>query len=93
MGEPAYEMIQYELSHDERVREIILDRPEKMNALSGQLLAELEDALGRLEAHERVKLLVLDGNGDAFSAGYDLTPSADKGHETPYDEFRRGGEL
>jgi len=51
---------------------ITLNRPEKKNALSIALRDELSDALASLAADERVKVAVITGAGDAFSAGFDL---------------------
>ncbi|MBI3463771.1 MAG: enoyl-CoA hydratase/isomerase family protein [Planctomycetes bacterium] len=51
---------------------IILNRPEKRNALSRALLAELDQALGDLHLERRVRAVVLTGSGPAFCAGMDL---------------------
>lgn len=64
---------------DERVGRITLNRPEKMNALSQELLYELNDALHRLEAHFDTRAIILRGAGPNFSAGYDLAPPRDQG--------------
>jgi enoyl-CoA hydratase len=56
------------------VRRITLNRPEKRNALSNALRAELFAAL---EAHDRdadVRVTIIRGAGSCFSAGYDLSP-------------------
>ena len=56
---------------------IILNRPEKLNALNGAVLEGLHAALDRAEADDEVKVVVLTGAGDrAFSAGYDLSAEA-----------------
>lgn len=60
---------------DGRVARITLNRPEKLNALSGDLYRELNDALHDLEADHSARVIILRGAGRAFSAGYDLTPS------------------
>lgn len=60
---------------DGRVARISLNRPEKMNALSQELLFELSDALHDLEADPSARVIILRGNGRTFSAGYDLTPA------------------
>ncbi len=57
-----------------RVGRITLNRPEKMNALSQELLFELNDVLHDLEADDSVRVIILRGAGRCFSAGYDLTP-------------------
>lgn len=59
----------------ERVARITLNRPEKRNALSQPMLQELHGAL--LEADDRtdVNVIVLEGAGKDFCAGYDLVTS------------------
>ncbi|MEE9279536.1 MAG: crotonase/enoyl-CoA hydratase family protein [Myxococcota bacterium] len=53
---------------------ITLNRPEKLNALSVELLAELNAALWEADNDRDVHAVVVRGAGRAFSAGYDLTP-------------------
>ncbi len=81
---------------DDRVGRITLNRPEKMNALSQELLFELNDALHDLEADDSCRVIVLRGGGRTFSAGYDLTPASGKGadavvrrHKAVDDKGRR----
>ena len=51
---------------------IRLNRPEKLNAVNAVMVAELNQSLDRAEADEAVRVIVLSGNGRAFSAGFDL---------------------
>jgi enoyl-CoA hydratase/carnithine racemase len=51
---------------------LTLQRPEALNALTPQLLTELGDALERLGEDPAVTVVVLTGQGRAFSAGVDL---------------------
>jgi methylglutaconyl-CoA hydratase len=51
---------------------VILNRPDKRNALSRQLLAELEQALEDLRQQRSVRAVILTGAGKAFCAGMDL---------------------
>ena len=76
---------------DGRVARVTLNRPEKLNALSGDLYRELNDVLHDLEADHSARVIVLRGAGRAFSAGYDLTPSrSDKNRRyTTQDEKHR----
>ncbi len=60
---------------DGRVARITLNRPEKMNSLSQELLFELWDALHDLEADDSARVIIVRGAGRTFSAGYDLTPA------------------
>jgi enoyl-CoA hydratase len=52
---------------------ITLNRPAKLNALSYALVDSLRAALERAARDDAVKVVVLQGAGRAFSAGYDLT--------------------
>lgn len=53
---------------------LILNRPEKLNAISPQLRDDLEGALRDLDEGDDVRVVVLKAAGRAFCAGYDLTP-------------------
>ena len=50
----------------------ILDRPDKRNAMSPALNDEMLRILDAFEVDDRVKVVVVTGSGDAFSAGMDL---------------------
>ncbi len=54
------------------VATLTLDRAEKKNALSVELRDRVSDALDALAADDSVKVLVLTGAGNVFSAGFDL---------------------
>lgn len=51
---------------------ISLNRPAKLNAISSAMVAELDEALDLAEADASVRVIVLRGEGRAFSAGFDL---------------------
>ncbi|MGR3758780.1 crotonase/enoyl-CoA hydratase family protein [Roseobacteraceae bacterium NS-SX3] len=62
------------LETDERgVATLTLNRPEKHNAMSGQMLQELTLAAKRLHEDKTVRVVVLTGAGKSFCAGGDLT--------------------
>ncbi len=48
---------------------LILNRPEKRNAMSPELHHEMDDALERLAVDSNTKVLILTGAGKAFCAG------------------------
>ncbi len=56
----------------EGVRVLTLDQPDKRNALSPQLQADLGDALDEVRVDPEARVLVIAGNGVAFCAGADL---------------------
>lgn len=51
---------------------IVLNRPERRNALSRTMVAELQQALDDLHQERRVRAVVLTGAGTAFSSGLDV---------------------
>jgi enoyl-CoA hydratase len=55
-----------------KVAYLILNRPEKLNALSFELLTELSQALDEMERDDGVSVLIIKGSGRAFSVGYDV---------------------
>jgi 2-(1,2-epoxy-1,2-dihydrophenyl)acetyl-CoA isomerase len=58
------------------VQTITLNQPEKLNALSDALLAELLQVVRTAERDDAVQALVVTGAGRGFSAGADLSPSS-----------------
>jgi enoyl-CoA hydratase len=69
----TYEYLLFEQA--DGVATITLNRPEKHNALSQGLLAELRDVLDTIEVNKDVRVVVLTGAGrQAFSTGFDLNP-------------------
>jgi methylglutaconyl-CoA hydratase len=56
---------------------LTLNRPERRNALSRELLAELRDAVERVGVDVAIRALVLTGAGSAFCAGMDLKEAAE----------------
>jgi len=51
---------------------VTLNRPKQYNALSEELLTELQSALDSIEKDPSVRVVVIAGNGAAFCAGHDL---------------------
>ena len=64
---------------------LTLNRPAKLNALSGPLIAALMTALDAVIADREVRVIVLDGAGRAFSAGYDLAEEVEGGVDGPVE--------
>jgi enoyl-CoA hydratase len=66
---------------------ITLNRPEKLNALSFKLQRELNRALWEADNDAQVHVIILRGNGRAFSAGYDLSPMQSPPSKRDADEM------
>ena len=56
----------------DRVAHVVLNRPERRNALTGPLAVALADVLGSLNQDDSVSVIVLRGAGGAFCSGLDL---------------------
>ena len=71
---------------------LTLNRPERLNALNGPLLAEFREALDVVEADPDIRAVILTGAGRAFSAGFDIEreEGAVDPQEMQPDEWRRG---
>lgn len=61
---------------DDGVATITLNRPEAMNAFSGEMGRLLEDAYRRCDEDDAVRAVVLTGSGRAFCAGADMSDAA-----------------
>jgi methylglutaconyl-CoA hydratase len=55
------------------VARVTLNRPEVKNAFNEALIAEIAEAMGKLSKDAGARIVVLQGSGDAFSAGADLS--------------------
>lgn len=53
---------------------IILDRPERRNAMNTALWKDLDKAIGMAEEDEEARVIILRGEGKSFCAGIDLGP-------------------
>ena len=68
-------VVRYEV--DGRVARITLDRPQRGNAITRQLIEELVACVERADLDPQVHVLALAGNGPGFCGGYDLVESAE----------------
>ena len=62
----------------EGIGRITLNRPERGNGLTPQLIRELAETVEHLDLDPEVRVIVLAGNGTGFCGGYDLVASAEK---------------
>lgn len=70
---------------DGPIGRIFLNRPDKLNAINAEMVHGLGLALDRAEQDDSVRVVLLTGNGRAFSAGFDL----DMGGDSSDPEFVR----
>jgi enoyl-CoA hydratase len=70
------------------VTTIIIDRPERRNAVDAETAQALRDAFDAFEADEAASVAVLTGAGGHFCAGFDLKAFAEAGAD--YDPFGEG---
>lgn len=78
------------------VATLLLDRPEKRNALNGAVIAGLKEGLGRAASDPAVRVVLLRGVGKDFCSGADLAELeriADLGPEANLDDAASLGEL
>jgi enoyl-CoA hydratase len=66
----AFETVAY--SADDKIARIVLNRPERLNAINAQLISDFRDAVAAANDDPSVRVIVLSGAGQAFCAGYDL---------------------
>jgi len=88
----AYKTLIVEI--EDHVALIRLNRPEALNALNSELLAELSEAVTEADANERVRCIVLTGSEKAFAAGADIREMSEKSFVDVYmsDLFTRDTE-
>jgi len=65
----AYDFL-YEV--EDGVATITLDRPDKLNALTFEIYAQLRDLMGDLRRDDKVGVVIITGAGEAFCAGGDV---------------------
>ena len=80
---PSYKYITYELLDEGTIARVMLNRPKQRNAQNRGLLVELGAAFLRAEADDRVRVVILGGNGTMFSSGHDLGSSDSREEMAP----------
>jgi enoyl-CoA hydratase/carnithine racemase len=70
---PATEYRNLRVAQGVPAARVVLNRPEKRNALSLELMEEVIAALRETSAHRTTRAIVIEGAGPAFSAGHDLS--------------------
>jgi enoyl-CoA hydratase len=84
-----YEFLKLELA--DRIATVLIDRPDKLNALNGKVIAELDRMFGELSQREQVGAIVLTGAGRAFVAGADIAEIATAAEGPGLEELSASG--
>lgn len=75
-----------QLQHNPPVAEILLNRPDKLNAINMAWIAELNEAVDLVADDSRIKLVLIRGAGRSFCAGLDLDMMAAEGMPSGFYE-------
>ncbi len=86
----AYKTIIYEKK--DRIGYITFNRPEKLNPMDSQMVAELHDVVGEIEKDDEVGAVILTGAGRAFLAGGDINWLL-KGTEAPFELYLQHDQI
>ena len=70
-------LVLVERDPDARIATVLLNRPDRLNALNGPLMTELAAALAELDGEDDVRCIVLGGSERAFAAGADIAEMAE----------------
>jgi len=73
----------------DRVRHIVLDRPDKRNAIHHDMVLELRDAASEAYEAADIHVVIVRGEGKAFSAGIDVSQLGNLGGAALLRPFRR----
>ena len=71
----------------DHVATITLNRPEKLNAITDEMLSLLDEAIDWIRTDDDVRVVVLTGAGRAFSAGADLSDRSAEGLRDRWDNY------
>ncbi|WP_028934224.1 crotonase/enoyl-CoA hydratase family protein [Pseudonocardia spinosispora] len=77
MSDDEYETLRYRVA--DRKAYVTLNRPDRLNAITAEMARELAATVDRANQDPDVHVIVLAGEGRAFSAGYDLKRYAEQG--------------
>ncbi len=80
---------QIDVTDDDGITTITLNRPEKLNALAGHMRGDLAEALEAAGSDRAVHVVVLTGSGRGFCAGGDVAAMAELIERSDAEEFSR----
>ncbi|WIX04570.1 crotonase/enoyl-CoA hydratase family protein [Pseudomonas sp. AR5] len=86
-----YKAFRVELA--DKVAQVVIDRPEKINAMNADFWAEIVDVFRWVDDTDEVRVVVLSGAGPHFSSGIDLQLLAQVGAQLGKDVGRNAEQL
>ena len=78
-----YETLEYEIRG--AIGLVTLNRPDRLNAINEQMLDDLDAVLDAVDVDDAVRVVILQGAGRAFCAGFDLKDEAEAGDQGVVD--------
>ena len=57
---------------DDNVCTVTLNRPKRLNAMSGEMFEEIKDAFNKIKNDDEIRAIIITGAGKAFSSGGDF---------------------
>ncbi len=69
------EIVQYE--REDNIARITLNRPDRYNAISSKMPEKLRKSVDKANRDEKIRVIILEGAGENFSAGYDMKEFAE----------------
>ncbi|MBC7763528.1 MAG: enoyl-CoA hydratase/isomerase family protein [Candidatus Saccharibacteria bacterium] len=88
------DLVLYETSGP--IATVTLNRPEKLNAINAEMLAEFDARIAQAGVDDSIKVVIVAANGRAFSAGFDMNDEINDGTESTLDwlaVLRRDSEV
>jgi 2-oxoglutaroyl-CoA hydrolase len=64
--------VRVERTHDGRVAELTLSRPERLNAITWEMRGVVQEHFRKIDPDAEIRVVVIRGEGDAFSPGGDI---------------------
>jgi enoyl-CoA hydratase len=84
-----YKFVTYEELEGGEIVRILLNRPETRNAQNRGLLVDLDEAMGRAEEDDKVRVIILGGAGPLFSSGHDMGSKEARAERMPGPDQHR----
>jgi enoyl-CoA hydratase len=76
-------------AHQRRIGRLLLNRPERLNAIDGRMPQEISQAVEWATADPEIHVIVVEGAGKGFCGGYDLAQTAEQHIEHPNQQEKQ----